>query len=164
MLCLAHTESDLLETLKFIHLLSIVVWLGMLIFFTFIGAPAIFRELPRETAGQVVGRIFPKYWLTGYIASVLSLATLGAASFMQRAFPAWRILILIAMTVISFYSGLVVGKKARSLKARIKQGSDDKEALKRDFKKVHALSAVLNITVIALGLVLVWLIAGIMGP
>ncbi len=134
----------------------------MLIFFTFIGAPAIFRELPRETAGQVVGRIFPKYWLTGYIAGVLSIATLGAASIMGQAWPGWRILVLIVMTAISFYSGLVVGKKARSLKARMKHGSDDKEALGRDFKKVHALSAVLNLTVIALGLVLVWLTSGVM--
>jgi hypothetical protein len=111
----------------------------------------------------VVGRIFPKYWLTGYVAGVLSIATLVAASIMGQAWPGWRILVLIVMTVISFYSGLVVGKKARSLKARIKQGSDDKEMLGRDFKKVHALSAVLNLTVIALGLVLVWLTAGVMG-
>jgi uncharacterized membrane protein len=152
----------LLEALKFIHLMSIVVWLGMLIFFTFIAAPAIFRELPKETAGQVVGRIFPKYWLTGYVASVISLATLVAASFMGQAWPGWRLLVLVVMAVISFYSGLVVGKKARSIKARIKQGSDDKEALGRDFKKVHALSAVLNLTVIALGLVLVWLTSGVM--
>ena len=147
----------MLEVLKFIHLLSIVVWLGMLIFFTFLGAPSIFKTLPKETAGDVVGSIFPKYWITGYITSVLATATLIATSSMRMAWPGWRLPVLIAMTVISFYSGLVVGKKARSIKAKIREGSDDLEALKRDFRKIHAVSAILNITVITLGLVLVFL-------
>ena len=147
----------MLEVLKFIHLLSIVVWLGMLIFFTFLGAPSIFKTLPKETAGDVVGSIFPKYWITGYITSVLATATLIAISSMRMAWPGWRLPVLIAMTVISFYSGLVVGKKARSIKAKIREGSDDLEALKRDFRKIHAVSAILNITVITLGLVLVFL-------
>ena len=147
----------MLELLGFIHLLSIVVWLGMLIFFTFLGAPSIFKTLPKETAGDVVGSIFPKYWITGYITSVLATATLIAISSIQMAWPGWRLPILIAMTVISFYSGLVVGVKARSIKAKIRGGSDALEALKRDFKKIHAVSAILNITVITLGLVLVFL-------
>ena len=147
----------MIEILGFIHLLSIVVWLGMLIFFTFLAAPSIFKTLPKETAGTVVGSIFPKYWITGYIASVLATATLIAISWAQMAWPGWRLPILIAMTVISFYSGLRVGKKARAIKALIKEGSDDKEALRHDFKKVHAVSAILNITVIILGLILVFL-------
>ncbi len=147
----------MLEVLGFIHLLSIVVWLGMLIFFTFLCAPSIFKTLPKETAGDVVGSIFPKYWITGYIASVLATATLIAISSIRMAWPGWRLPVLIAMTVISFYSGLRVGARARSIKAKIREGSDDMEALKRDFKKVHAVSAVLNITVITLGVILVFL-------
>ncbi len=147
----------MLEVLGFIHLLSIVVWLGMLIFFTFGAAPSIFKTLPKETAGDVVGSIFPKYWITGYVASVLATATLIAISSARMAWPGWRLPILIAMTVITFYSGLVVGVKARSIKAKIREGSDDRETLKHDFRKVHAVSAVLNITVIALGLILVFL-------
>ena len=147
----------MLELLNFIHLLSIVVWLGMLIFFTFLAAPSIFKVLPKETAGDVVGSIFPKYWITGYVTSVLATATLIATASLQAAWPGWRLPVLIAMTAISFYSGLVIGVKARGIKAKIRADSDDKEALRRDFKRVHAVSAILNITVIILGIILVFL-------
>ncbi len=147
----------MLEVLKFIHLLSIVVWLGMLLFFTFAAAPSIFKMLPRETAGEVIGSIFPKYWVIGYIASILATATLIWIASIQMAWPGWRLPLLVVMTIVSFYSGLVVGKRARGIKARIKEGSDDKEALRREFKKVHAVSAMLNIAVIILGLVFIYL-------
>lgn len=147
----------MLELLSFIHLLSIVVWLGMLLFFTFAAAPSIFKTLPKETAGEVVGSIFPKYWITGYIASILATASLIWISSIRMAWPGWRLPVLIVMTVVSFYSGLIVGKRARAIKARIKEGSDDKEALRRDFRKVHAVSAILNIVVIILGLGFIYL-------
>ena len=39
-----------------------VIWVGMIVFFTFFAAPSIFKALPRELAGEVIGHIFPKYW------------------------------------------------------------------------------------------------------
>ena len=45
---------------NFIYLLSVVCWLGSIIFFSFIGAPGIFKTLEREKAGEVAGVIFPK--------------------------------------------------------------------------------------------------------
>ena len=62
--------------IHFIHLLSFVMWMGSIIFFTFFAAPAIFRLLDRKQAGEVVGAIFPKYYGIGYICSVLAAATL----------------------------------------------------------------------------------------
>ncbi|MCK5237718.1 MAG: DUF4149 domain-containing protein, partial [Deltaproteobacteria bacterium] len=67
----------LYDIFKFVHLLSIVTWVGMLIFFSFVAAPSIFKVLPRESAGDVVGSIFPKYWLLGYLCGALSILSLG---------------------------------------------------------------------------------------
>ena len=62
--------------IHFIHLLSLVMWMGSIIFFSFFAAPAVFRLLDRQKAGEVVGAIFPKYYGLGYICSVLAAATL----------------------------------------------------------------------------------------
>ncbi len=148
-----------MHILRFIHLLGITVWVGSLIFFTLIATPVIFKNLPRETAGEVVGHIFPKYWVLGYVASVVTLGSLVALSYAQRSFPAFRILLLVIMLGVTFYSGLVVGKNARNIKAEIKTAEEtvNKEELRSKFKRVHALSAVLNLSVILLGLFLVYL-------
>jgi len=44
-----------LNIARFLHLFSLVVWQGSIIFFSFFTAPAIFKSLPREEAGDVVG-------------------------------------------------------------------------------------------------------------
>ncbi len=148
-----------LQIIRFIHLLGITVWVGSMVFFTLIAAPSIFKNLPRETAGEVIGHIFPKYWILGYVASFLTLGSLVALAYMQRSFPALRILLLIVILGLTFYSGLVVGKNARNIKAEIKTAEEtvNKEELRSKFKRVHALSAVLNLCVILLGLFLVYL-------
>ncbi len=151
----------MLSFINFIHLSSLVVWVGMIVFFSFFAAPAIFRVLPRETAGEVVGEIFPKYWLVGYISSVAALATLIILSYADKTFPFTRVLLLAIMAVTTFYSGLVVGREAVSIKKKIKAAEDphEKESLRAEFKRVHARSSVLNMTVLALGVVVVFLTA-----
>ncbi|GMR04696.1 MAG: DUF4149 domain-containing protein [Thermodesulfobacteriota bacterium] len=151
---------------KFIHLLSIVVWLGALVFFSFFAAPSIFKVLPREEAGTVVGAIFPKYWAIGYVSSSLAIIALLVVSYIEKSFPAIRLLLLAAMTVITFYSGLTVGARARTLKADIKATEDtEKKALfRKEFKKVHFVSSVLNMTVIAGGVVLIFFTSQALKP
>jgi uncharacterized membrane protein len=148
-----------MHILRFVHLLGITVWVGSLVFFTFLAAPSIFKNLPKETAGEVIGHIFPKYWIMGYVASVVTLGSLIALAYAQKSFPALRILLLVVMLGVTFYSGLVVGKNARNIKAEIKTAEEtvNKEDLRSKFKRVHALSAILNLSVILLGLFLVYL-------
>lgn len=149
----------MIVALNFIHLLSLVIWIGMLIFFSLFAAPSIFKVLPRETAGEVVGAIFPKYWMIGYISSIVALGSLIYLAYVQNTFPAARIAVLIIMTGVTFYSGLVVGARARAIKKEIKAaGTDeDKARLRGEFKKVHAKSSILNISVIILGVLVVYL-------
>jgi hypothetical protein len=45
-----HREESVMLTvvLRFIYLLSIVLWIGGMAFFSFLAAPSIFHVLPRE--------------------------------------------------------------------------------------------------------------------
>ena len=150
----------LIIAVKFLYLLSIVVWIGSIIFFSFLAAPSIFKVLPRETAGEVVGDIFPKYWMVGYAASLLALSTLLIDSMSTHTSPFAEIAILVAMSILGFYAGLVIGAKARDIKADIKKAeASEVELLRRAFKRVHAVSAILNMLVLCLGLVLIYFTA-----
>jgi len=65
------------------------------------------------------------------------------------------------MTVLGFFSGLVVGRRARDIKALMK-GEDDPEKkakLRKEFSKIHAVSAVINLTILLLGFILIYIMA-----
>ncbi|MFQ5480137.1 MAG: DUF4149 domain-containing protein [Thermodesulfobacteriota bacterium] len=147
-----------LNIARFLHLFSLVVWQGSLIFFTFFAAPSIFKALSKENAGLVVGRIFPRYWAMGYLTSAVCLISLLYTSYMEKSYPKERIILLVIMTIISFYAGLSVGKKARALKAamRTSEPGEGRKALEKRFKKIHALSAMLNMAVFVVGVFLIY--------
>jgi len=147
-----------LNIARFLHLFSLVVWQGSIIFFSFFAAPAIFKSLPKEEAGDVVGRIFPRYWAMGYICSVISLVSLIYLCYLADIFLKKRLTLLVIMTIITFYSGLYIGKKARVLKAemRVAGPGGAKDALRKRFKKIHAISASLNMLVFVLGVFLIY--------
>jgi len=142
--------------IKYIHLLAISTWLGGMIFFTTIGAPAIFKTLSRHDAGTVVGQIFPKYWILGYVSAftlIVTLLVIGKGNIASIRMP----LILLAVSaVLALTSGLVVGGKARTIKAEMRAEAtpDAKKAeLRKSFGKIHAVSAVLNGTILLINLV-----------
>ncbi len=146
--------------LNFIYLSSIVIWIGMIFFTTFFAAPSIFKVLPRETAGEVMGSIFPKYWIVGYVSSLVALGSTLAISKTLGFWPGERLTILIIMTMLSFFSGLVIGTKARAIKAKMKVAEGEAKAeLRKSFGKVHAVSAVINLTILILGFILIFVMA-----
>lgn len=145
--------------IRFIHLLSLVVWVGGMTFFSFIAAPSIFKVLPKETAGDVVGAIFPKYWMMGYICGISSLATIVLLSLMDRVYPWISIGLLALMCGLAFYSGMAVGAKAVKVKAEIRKTEDPskKEKLRADFRVIHTESAILNAIILILGLIVLFI-------
>ncbi len=151
----------MIESLKFIHMASIVVWVGSIVFFSFFAAPSIFRSLSREEAGKLVGLIFPKYYMVGYVCGFLSIASLFIlGNYEGSRLPEVRFYILIFMAVVTLYSGIFVGGKARRLKVQIKEAGEDKEKLgklRKEFGKTHRVSMILNVTVFLSSLVLVYL-------
>lgn len=158
----------MVETFKFIHLASIVVWVGSIVFFSFFAAPSIFRSLSREEAGKLVGLIFPKYYMVGYVSGFLSITTLFYLGNMDGSIlPETRLAILVFMAIVTLYSGIFVGGKARRIKAEIQELKDSTEennkeklgGLRKEFGKTHRVSMILNVTVFLSSLVLVYLTA-----
>jgi len=146
------------QIINFIHLLSLVCWIGGIAFFSFFTAPAVFKTLDRPTAGKLIGVIFPRYYFLGYLCSTLLLITylLGV-----EAVSTWKLGLILVIILGTFIAGMIVQPKARNLKIKIKSSSSeaDRNTHEKKFQKLHSLSVRLNATVLLAGLVLLWLTA-----
>jgi len=49
-------------------------WLGSIVFFSFVAAPALFAELGTDRAGEAVNVVFPRYYLFGVAMAAVALA------------------------------------------------------------------------------------------
>lgn len=148
-----------MAAIKFFHLLSLVVWIGGMVFLVTIGAPSIFKVLPRETAGDVLGDIFPKYWIMSYLCGATALITIAILSLKEHFYPWSRIVLLILMTILTLYLGLVVAAKARKVRLQIRTVEDtaQKEILKTEFRSLHRRSVSLNAIILLSGLAVIYL-------
>jgi len=146
------------QIINFVHLLSLVCWLGAIIFFSFFTAPAVFKTLDHPTAGELVGVIFPRYYFLGYLCSILLLTTYLLEA---QTVSVWKTSCILAIIFGTFTAGMVVQPKARSLKMKIKSSESDegRKILETRFRRLHSLSVQLNSTVLLTGLVLLWLTA-----
>lgn len=150
----------MLNAVKYAHMLTLVIWIGSIIFFSFIGAPSIFKTLDRQTAGDVVGAIFPKYFLIWQVCAVLGVLTLfyiGVKTGFSSSVKA-GLLTLVLMGGVTAYSSLVNAPQARDVKYQMRTETDDaaKEALRKKFGRLHGISMALNILTLVMGLVLLW--------
>jgi hypothetical protein len=132
-----------------------------MIFLVVIGAPSIFKVLPRDAAGDVLGNIFPKYWIMGYICGIASLVTIVIMSGTEteQFYPWDRISLLTFMTVLTFYLGLVSAARARKLRLQIRANVDTSmtQTLQKKFRSIHRFSVILNVLVLLAGLAVIFL-------
>ena len=141
--------------INFIYLLSLVCWVGSIIFFSFFVAPVVFKTLEREKAGELVGIIFPRYYMIGYVCGVLVLVALllTGPETAGLKWCAWGIMMLGTAS-----AGLGVNPRAKILKEKLKDAPEtEKPDLEARFKTLHSLSVKLNATVLFAGLWLLWL-------
>ena len=59
--------------IDFIYLLSLVCWIGSIIFFSFFVAPIVFETLESKKTGELVGVIFPYYYMVGTASAGLAV-------------------------------------------------------------------------------------------
>ena len=131
--------------------LSLALWLGAMMFFAFLVAPAAFRTLDREAAGRLVTAIFPRYYQVGVVLGLLALA--GCAGRGPQRARDWLSLGLVAlMLALTVYSWLVVLPAAHGAREALRRGdagATSPEASR--FARLHRLSSLLNGAVMLAG-------------
>jgi len=129
----------------FIYLLCIVCWLGGMIFFSIFTAQVIFNVLPIAEAGKVVSGIFPRYYLLGYVAGIIStlLAIYFTIAYPRRGWWSLAAITLAIALILTFYAGAVVRPKIDAIRAVVEDQNPD-PARKAEFDHLHSLSVALN--------------------
>jgi len=151
--------------LRYLMLLSLIVWLGGLIFFSFVVAPTAFAVLPtRHLAGSVVSRSLNLLHWIGLISGLVFLVTslLYSRYTTGSAHPfAARHLPVVIMLVLTCVSQFGISPRMASLRASV--GEMDNVPLndpaRVQFNALHQWSTRLEGGVLLLGLVVVYLTA-----
>ena len=151
--------------LRFVMLLSLVLWIGGIVFFAFVVAPSLFSILPtRHLAGLVVTRALGNLHWIGIGCAILFLAASllwnSLATGAARPLAAKHLLMvaMLALTLISQF-----GISARMSRLRAGMGEIDSIASndprRIEFNHLHAWSTRLESAVLLLGLVTIYLVA-----
>jgi hypothetical protein len=147
--------------LRFLMLLSLVVWLGGLIFLAFVLAPTAFTSglLPsRQLAGSIVGRSLELLHYMAIVSGIIFLIssmlysrfTLGDARPMAA-----RNLLIVIMLLLTAISQFAISPKMHALRTEI--GAIDNlppdNPLRMEFNRLHAWSEKFDEVVLLLGLI-----------
>ena len=150
---------------RFLMLLSLVVWLGGLIFFSFVVAPTVFSVLPtRQLAGSVVTRsLSALHWMglvSGVIFAVTSMIWTASTHGSAQPFAARHLLVyfMLALTLASQFG---ISPRMHALRTSMGQIDDvpHDDARRVEFNRLHAWSTRLEGGVFFAGLVLLFLTA-----
>ncbi|MBI1909211.1 MAG: DUF4149 domain-containing protein [Deltaproteobacteria bacterium] len=146
---------------SFLHLLSLALWIGTILFFSAAVAPTLFKKMGKEEGGKVVSLLFPVYFRIGILCGLTAVLTLLLAPPKDSPFPIGRVLLLVIMTTITVYNTINVYPKARSLKEELGSTSEEtlKPSLLEEFHRAHQYSVALNVVVLVLGLIVLFLMS-----
>lgn len=142
---------------EMLYRLSISLWAGGSAIFTLLLTPILFKTESRDTAARIVGNLFPAYFKWGLACGLIALlCRLFAGAGMSR-IPA---VILLVMLAISSFQAFHVEPRAAELKQQIGsfETTQKDHPLRQEFSKLHGVSAVCNLVIIAGGVVLVILL------
>ncbi len=151
--------------LRFLMLLSLIVWIGGLIFFAFVLAPTAFQVLPStHLAGNLVGRALGKlHWIaivSGIVFLVSSLIYSRLLDGTSHVFAARHVLICL-MLGLTLLSQFWIIPRMDTLRAQVADFAtvppDNPE--RAEFDVLHAWSTRVEGAVLLLGLVVAYLTA-----
>jgi len=151
--------------IRFLMLLSLVVWIGGLIFFAFVLAPTVFAVLPtRQLAGNVVNRSLGiLHWMAiscGVVFALTSMIDSRVVDGVVAPF-AFRNLLIYAMLILTLVS--MFGVASRMGVLRQQMGLIDElphdNPLRVQFNRLHVWSTRIEGSVLVLGLALLYLTA-----
>ena len=124
-----------------IHPIFILVsiWSGVIIFFSAVVAPTVFKSLEEREAGVFLRAFFPKYYIFGIllgVASVVILMFMPVSAILTYA--------IVAMTLLT-----VLGRMSIPIINSARDSGDE-----AGFKKYHLISVMMNVITLIIGLVI----------
>ena len=145
-----------MQIISIIYRLAVSFWVGGVAIFTFVLTPILFKTQARDLAGTIVGVLFPGYFRWGLACGAVALVTLLMR---DRAFST-KLVIILAMLAITSVQAFVIEPRAAALKKEIPsfETTSREHPLRREFSRLHAFSAVCNLSVFGGGAILLILL------
>jgi len=154
-----------MSLVRYLMLLSLVVWVGGLIFFAFVLAPTVFSVLPtRQLAGNVVNRSLGiLHWMAlscGIVFAVTSMIDARVVNGVAEPF-ALRNLIIYGMIILTLVGMFVIQSRMWALRQQMGIIDDlpHDNALRIEFNRLHHWSTRIETAVLVLGLAALYLVA-----
>ncbi len=137
-----------------LYRLAISLWAGGNAIFTLMLTPILFKTESRDVAGRIVGNLFPGYFRWGLACGVIALICRLAGRGLELRLP---VVLLGGMLAVTLFQALYIEPQAADLKRRIVsfETTSKDDPLRKEFSKLHGVSAVCNLSVLAGGVVLV---------
>lgn len=137
-----------------LYRLAVALWAGGNALFTLVLTPILFRTENRDTAARIVGSFFPGYFRWGLACGAIALACRLLGHGFGARMP---MLLVIAMLAVTTFQAFYVEPKAAELKRQIGsfETTPKDHPLRREFARLHGVSAVCNLVVLVGGVVLV---------
>ena len=137
--------------------LVLSLWVGGISIFTFIVTPVIFRSFERDMAGKIVGKLFPGYFAYTLALSILAFILL---LIMRSLFSKFSFNLSLGLVIFAVLINLFVAFKLHPEIRQVKQEIHsfetlaDDSPLRKTFGRLHAVSASLNLLLLADGITL----------
>ena len=146
--------------LRYLQFLSLTIWVGGIIYLSFVVAPALFTKLPDiDQAGAVVGVILPRLHWVGVVCGIVYLASGLVLARSFRAFGRAGALAVIAMLILTLVAQMNIIPRMDRLGAQM--GSIERtpatNPLRKQFDHLHVVSVRLEGAVLLLGLAAIFL-------
>ncbi len=153
--------------LRYLMLLSLVVWIGGLIFFAFVLAPTVFQVLPTHLAGNVVGRALGKlHWLaiiSGIVFLLSSLVYSRLTDGNAHVFALRHVLICL-MLALTLFSQFWIIPRMDTLRSQVADfgAVPLNNPTRAQFDVLHVWSTRVEGAVLLLGLIAVYMTANVL--
>jgi Domain of unknown function (DUF4149) len=143
-----------MQYIDMLYRLAISLWAGGNAIFTLMLTPILFKTESRDVAGRIVGNLFPGYFRWGMACGVIALVCRLAGRGLDPKLP---VIILAAMLALSAFQAFYVEPRAAELKLQIGsfETTSKDHPQRKEFSKLHGISAICNLTVLTGGVLLV---------
>ena len=115
------------------------IWSGVIIFFSAVVAPTVFKSLEERDAGVFLRAFFPKYYIFGIILGVLSFSVLMAMPISSSLTYA-----IVAMTLLTLF-----GRMSIPIINKARDTGDE-----AGFKRYHLISVMMNVMTLIIGIII----------
>ena len=146
---------------RFLQIFSLGTWVGSILFFSAILAPAAFAVFSSSQAGNLVSLTLGRLHLAGMVCGVVFLIATAAGARSPAALLRPAPLLVLLMIVLTFVSQYWVSGNMAALRAQMGplEAVPAGDALQASFNRLHSMSVRLEIGVLLAGLAALLLIS-----